>query len=231
MILDEIESRLRRACGKPTEANVPKSVLHEYINLAYEDLADRANLRQSRRRLRFNTDAEHNLYALPADYYAILRVRYADVDDRGGRLRKIGPNDAFFRDTGSDPGRPTAYALWKDEIQFYPFPDDVYTIECFCKVRPPTLVSPDDEPDWLPRPLHHGIVLLARYHYQDIERNDAPKAQNALSIFDLWIRGKIRSARSEDDDLEQAVEVPVLRARITTRVGDISPEQWRTGGI
>lgn len=232
MNLAEIEIMIRARVNNPTETDQPKSVLYECANLAYHDLCDRFHFREVRGRLRFETNTTNNIYALPASWYEIIRARYADSDDRGGRLEKAGPNVTFDIDSGAVAGRPTHYALWGHEIQLYPPPDAVYAIELFAKFQPPKLVSPGDVP-MLPVSWHYGIVLLGRWYYWDgAGVMNAAAAQTALTSFGVWAAARPQPTLKELDDVEQAVEVPTLgRWSDRSRFGDMSPELWRTGGM
>jgi len=231
MNLSEIESMIRERVSSPTETDQPKAKLYACANLAYRDLADRFHFREVRGRLRFETDTTHNIYALPATWYEVIRVRYADSDDRGRRLEKVGPNVAFDLDSGAIAGKPTHYAMWGHEIQLYPPPDDVYAIELVAKFEPPKLVSPGDIP-LLPVSWHYGIVSLGCWYYWDGGgvRNPAA-AQLAMTSFATWTAGRPKPTLNELEDLEQAVEVPTLGRWSRNFQGDVSPEQWRTGGM
>lgn len=232
MNLAEMEVMLRSRVHNPTEADQPKSKLYECLNLSYRDICDRFNFREVRGRLRFETDTTHNIYALPSDWYEVIHVRYADSDDRGGRLEKIGPNVSFDLDSGAVAGRPTHYGMWGGELQLYPPPDDIYAIEVVAKFLPPLLASPTDIP-MLPVSWHYGIVLLGRWYYWDGGGVvNAGAAQVAMASFGAWAAGRPKPTLQELNDLEQAVEVPTLgRWSLRGRWGDLSPEMWRTGGM
>lgn len=231
MNLSEMEIMLRKRVGSPTESDQAKAVMYECLNLGYKDLAERFPFREVYERLRFETDTDHNIYTLPSTRYQVKRVRYADSNDRGGRLEKIGPNDAFDLDSGAVPGRPSRYALWQNEIQLYPPPDAVYAIEVFCKFEPNTMASPGDVPV-LPVSWHYGIVLLGRWYYYDGGGvKDMAAAVDAMNSFTAWAAGRPKPVLQELDDLEQAVEVPTLGRWAGKRFGSVSPETWRTGGM
>lgn len=232
MNLDEMESRLRKRVSNPSEDQVAKTVMYECLSDAYHDICDRFHFREVRTRLRFETDSTHNLYGIPDGYYEVIRARYADSDDRGLRLEKIGPNVAFDLDSGAVAGRPVAYALWGNEVQFYPPPDGEYNIELYMKFKPPALASPTDVPV-IPVSWHMGIVLLGRWYYHDGggPAINLAAATSAMQSFSAWAAGRPLPTLQELDDLEQAVEVPVLGRWSRHRRGDMSPDQWRTGGM
>ena len=232
MNLAAMEAMLRKRVNNPTEADQSKTVMYDCLNLGYEDLCDRFNFRQVRNRLRFETNSSNNIYQLPSDWYEVIHVRYADSDDRGGRLTKAAPNQTFDLDSASQPGRPTHYALWVNDLQLYPPPDTAYAIEVFAKVKPAPLVSPGDVPVISPS-WHYGVVLLARWYYFDGGGVTNPAAAgSAMQSFTVWAAGRPVPAVEELDDLEQAVEVPTLgRWSVNGRRGDLPPDVWRTGGM
>ena len=231
MNLSEMEVMLRKRVNSPAETDQAKAVMYECLNLGYRDICDKFNFREVRGRLRFEGTSAANIYALPATWYEIIRVRYADSNDRGGRLEKAGPNQTFDLDSGAVAGRPTHYALWGNEIQFYPPLDGTYAFEVFAKFEPPKLTSPGDIP-LIPPSWHYGIVLLGRYYYWDgAGVTNLAMAQAAMGSFNLWASGRMPPTLRELDDSEQAVEVPTLGRWSDNRHGHLSPEQWRTGGM
>lgn len=231
MTLAEMEAMLRSRVGNPTESDISKPMMYEQINLAYHDLCDRFKFRETMARLRFDTDSTHNIYGLPVSWYEVKRVRYADDDDRGGRLEKLGPNSTYDIDQDQTPGRPCAYALWGNEIQLYPPPDGVYRIEIFGRFQPNRLQAATDIPI-VPLPWHMGIVFLARWYYWDGGGVQNFQAANvALQAFTTWATGRPTPTIRELDDSEQAVTVPELGRYSSRRRGDMSPEMWRTGGM
>lgn len=229
MNLGEMETMLRKLVNNPATADQPASTLYECLNLGNADLCDRINFRELRTRLRFDTDDQHNLYTLPADFYEVKHIRYADSDDRGGELEKVSDRIAFELDSGSVAGRPQYYRIWGKEIQLYPPPDDVYTIEIVGRQKPAVMAAPTDIPD-IPVSWHYGIVKLGCWYYWDgIGVKNLTAAKDALESFNVWATGRKKPFNSELDSLEQAVEVPTLGRWSGNRRGDMSPEQWRRG--
>lgn len=231
MNLSEIESMIRERVNNPTETDQPKSKIYACANLAYHDICDRFHFREVRGRLRFETTTTENIYALPSGWYEVIRARYADSDDRGGKLEKAGPNLVAQLDSGAVAGKPTHYALWGNEIQFYPPPDAVYAIELFMKFQPPKMASPGDVP-LLPPSWHYGIVALGQWYYWDGGGvRNAAAAQQALTSFATWAAARPQPSLRELDDVDTAVEVPTLGRWSVHRHGDVAPEDWRTGGM
>ncbi len=230
MNLSEMEVKLRQSVSNPSETQQSKVTLYAPLNDAYFDICDRFNFRETRTRLRFDTDTTHNIYGIPAGYYEIIRARFADSDDRGARLEKAGPNVAADLDSGAIVGRPTHYALWGNELQLYPPPDDVYSIELFSKFKPPAMASPTDVPV-LPVTWHMGIVILGRWYYYTFVSVNVAAAGQAMQQFGIWAAGRPQPTIEELGDMEQAVEVPTLGRWSRNPSGDVSPEMWRTGGM
>lgn len=207
MDLLQLRTKLRRQVGNPTSGDVTDSLLNEQINQAYKDVADRFRFHRNRKLCTFSTVVGQAEYGLPADLLSIIRVR--DTTNGVRLIKSDSKRDAALDvATMDNRGKPTHYSRYRTWVTLDPVPDGIYTIELFYKGNIVDLVSDSDTPV-LPDTWHHGILLMAKYHYY-IDQPDAPKAQHAMGAFNDWATNKPSEVDEEKSDFDSGVEIPTL---------------------
>lgn len=208
MDLKVMRDLLRKRVGNPTIADVPEDDLTSRINSAYSDITTKFKFHRVRKICLFSTVASQVQYGLPADCFAVLRVR---DNTNGKRLTKIGDTEYSDRtETLAQPstGKPTMYLRQKSWIALAPTPDAVYEMEIFYKAKLDALVADGDVP-LIPDAWHEGIVRLARYYHWD-DVGDFPKAQAALVVFDKWATEMPTEFDDEAEAIDSGVRLPTL---------------------
>lgn len=215
MDLHGMRDKLRIRIGNPTTTDVSDLRLSDVINRAYDDIAARYKFHRVRKICLFDTVVGQARYGIPADCFAVLRVR---DNTNGKRLDKIG--DTKFSDRTdtvalTTNGRPRRYIRQRDWITLDPPPDDVYQIELFYKSKPADLVADSDTPV-IPEQWHEGIIRLARFYYWD-DIGDLPKAESASGIFDKWVAEMPTEFDDEAQAIDTGVGIPTLEQSQTSR--------------
>jgi len=91
----------------------------EYLNFTVQDIYNRARWSFAAATVTYAPVADQALYDLPSTFDIVA----SDPRWTGGQLRNISPDelDVLFPDR-STSGTPLYYALWDDQIEFYPAP-------------------------------------------------------------------------------------------------------------
>lgn len=135
------------------------------LNLALKELQKRlisANKEYYAQCVYTNTVADQRPYALPSDFYQVLRLERkaqgVSTDYPNYKINPITPNerDNFIDTTGT----PVAYYLQKNNLMLVPTPDQVYEIHLEYSYLVADMVNDSDEPD-APDQFHEYIPILA----------------------------------------------------------------------
>lgn len=160
------------------------------------------------------TVADVNQYAIPVDYIANHLLRF-----NSGHNQKItiwdDPDDVYARVSDiTTSSYPTDAYIWnvenREDIFFYPVPNDAYTLDWFYYREPPELVNNNDEP-LIARSLHKYIIdyMELRVKVQDKELGDT-----TFEI--LWDKKilEIRAVRSKAAALSNRKHIPTAAGRM-----------------
>lgn len=161
-------------------ADVTPSMLDEWINDAYIDLATSLKLDELKGSITLSFVAGQPFYSLPASVYSIQTVGMVNtLSMQGGRpLSKI--DKASFRDLEVSEGEPTMYFREGQMLVVYPTPDRSYSVSVDFRVMPMRLVEDTDCPI-LSMDFHRAILLRARSDaLDDLQEFDkVPSAENS----------------------------------------------------
>lgn len=204
MDLVSIRTWLRKTIGNPSVGDVPDADLTERINEAHKEIAMRYKLYTARKLCTFSTTAAEPRYALPADCYAVLRLR---DNTNKLRLKRVGDN-AYSRRTSDIVGKPIEYTRHRGWVALMPPPDDVYVMEIYYTALPDDM-SADGAVPVIPEAWHKGMARLARaLHFDDV--GDFPKAAAAMSSYNRWLETMPTEIEQELEHTDGGIEIPTL---------------------
>lgn len=203
-----LRTQLRRRVGNPTTADVPDADLTGAINSAYSDIAVRYKFHNVRKTGTIPTVVGTLEYNLPADVFAVLRVR---DNTNKKNLTKVG--DRAFATRSSDTNvKPEVYLRRGNQIIVMSAtggpPDAVYTLEVFYKSKPADLSGDTDTPV-IPVAWHEGIIRLGKYYHYDVA-GDLAKAASALQLYNIWVETMPLEFDDEAEAIDSGVEIPTL---------------------
>lgn len=208
MNLLTLRTRLRRAIGAPSEAQVSDTTIDEHLNDAYIEMCDEFKFRNMRTINTFTTLANIDKYQLASTVTTILRL-WDETNQR-----PVGRWDMtdFARQGGQlqdFTGPPIKYIRDRDFIQLVPIPDAVYSLTYYAKSTPTALAADDDIPD-IPEPWHKALIKLARHIYWD-DVGDVAKAQYCYNNYRLWLQHKPDEYADElSSEIEDGGPVPAM---------------------
>jgi len=203
--LSDLRTWLRKVIGNPSTGDVPDTDLTERLNEAQREIAMRYKLYTTRKLCTFDTTGEEARYALPADCYAVLRLR---DNTNNLRLKRVGDN-AYSRRSDETSGKPTEYTRHRNWVVLMPPPDDAYEMEMYYTLLPVDMVDSSDEPV-IPEAWHKGMARLARaLHFDDV--GDFPKATAAMAAYNRWLQTMPTEIEQEIEHSDSGVEVSSLR--------------------
>lgn len=207
MQLSVIRSTLRRQVGNPTTGQVTDEFLNFWINLAYNELANKYRFKQNKTLYQFPTVAGTQSYALPSDCQSLLRVRNTTVDYEG-KLTKFGDRRVAEIIDAETNGTPLNYARYDNSLYLFPTPDQIYTMEIYYKASLVDLAGDGDVPV-LPVNWHYGLILKARQLYF-IDQGEDAKAISAANFFKDWVSEQPDEVDEEKVDFDSGVGIPTL---------------------
>lgn len=199
-----LRTKLRKRIGNPSLTDAPDIDLTEIMNEAYSDIAMKFKFHKARKLCQFNTIVNDPRYGIPADCYAVLRIR----DTTNKRKLEKGGDRTAAMDITTTSGQPLTYVRQRDWVLFIPPPDGIYVMEMYYKAKPTDLVVDGDFPV-TPAAWDEGILRLARYYYFD-RVGDLPKAQFAQSAYDKWVAEMPLEFDDESEAIDSAIEIPTL---------------------
>jgi hypothetical protein len=204
MTLAELRTWLRKIIGNPSTTDVPEADLTERLNEAYKEIAMRYKLYNARKLCTFVTTIDEPRYAIPADAYAVLRLR---DNTNKTRLSKVGDN-AYSRRTSDTSGYPIQYTRHRTWVTLMPPPAGEYTMEMYYTALPADLSGDGDIPV-IPVAWHKGLGRLARsLHFDDT--GDFPKATAAMASYNRWLQTMPTEIEEEVEHMDGGVEIPSL---------------------
>ena len=208
MNLLEMRTDLRQAIGNVSVNDVPDETLNKCINLANRYVSTVYPSLTSRAVVTSPTIPGQQIYAIPADCFAVRGVWDSDI---GTKLTKRGERWAELHDwaSGTGQGRPTDYVRFVNVLQLWPVPDGVYNIDVYYQQNIADLVADADLPT-IAVPWHDGIVLKARWYYYDRIRTDIPKAASANTSWKMFLQEMPTSIDLENVDIDSGVVLPTL---------------------
>ena len=149
----------------PNAGYFSTTVVNLRLNLALKELQKRlisANKEYYAKCVQTDTVASQKAYALPDDFYQILRLERIAQGVTNNypnfKIEAITPNerDNYIDDTGA----PVAYYMQKNNIMLVPTPDSVYEIHLEYSYQVADMVNDSDEPD-APEFFHEYSAVLA----------------------------------------------------------------------
>lgn len=198
---------LRRQVGNPSSGQVTDAFLNQIINIAYKAMMERFRFKSNKKTYAFSTVVGTQLYDLPTDALALLRVRNT-TQNYEGKLEKYGDRRVAELNNVETYGTPLYYARYQNQLGLYPTPDIVYTMEIRYKAVLADLAADTDVPD-MPDGWHWGLVLFARYYYF-VDQNETAKAIESANFYKDWLSTKPDEVDEEKDDFDSGVSVPTL---------------------
>lgn len=145
------------------------SVIPNFIALAEADIARK--VRHWRQHKRVSTDVDQRYEHLPTDFLEVIRIQLDDYS----QLRPISSDEmAQMRSKyNNTAGTPKFYYLTANQLEFYPSPDQTYSISMLYSARVPNLSDTDDT-NWLltqnPDILLYGSLVQSAPYLQNDER-------------------------------------------------------------
>lgn len=207
MQLSVIRSTLRRQVGNPTTGQATDEFLNFWINLAYNEIANKYRFKQNKPLYSFSTVAGTQAYDLPVDCQSLLRVRNTTVNYER-KLTKIGDRRVAEIVDAETDATPTRYARYDNQLYLYPTPDQIYTMEIYYKASLADLAADDDVPV-LPVNWHYGLILKAKMLYY-VDQGEDAKAISAANFFKDWVSEQPDEVDEEKVDFDSGVGVPTL---------------------
>jgi hypothetical protein len=202
MNLLQLRTRLRTRIGSPTVTDVPNATLDEHLNDAYKDICDKYRFRSTRKQCYFPTVAGTDKYTTPTDCLVVMSVRNTTTPCRLVKRNLIWADKQGTKVSGA----PTDYVLYRNYIELWSNPDDVYNIQLTYRAEPDTMTDDASEPV-IPVSWHEGIHILGRFKYWD-SVGDVDRAKYAKVIYNDWVSAKSDEIGEEEFwDQDKGVDV------------------------
>jgi hypothetical protein len=199
--LKEIRDELILILGNRALTIIPNTRYNLWINNAEVEIASAFQFFQTEKWVYRSTVVGSASYALPSDCLAIYSLRDATNKRKIIRTgyRKLDNVDFTLSQT------PTHYLRYGSNIQLYPTPSSIITIQLRHCVNL-TALSADSDVPTLPTPWHEAILLGSEYRgWRAI--GEVKKAQIVKAEYIALIRSRKADWEIEDSDEEFGMEV------------------------
>lgn len=190
--LAQLQTTTRRLIGNPTTGQVSDALLTELLNDGVEMLSVKYAFRDTQATATFVAVVSTTSYSAAADLL-VMRKLWNDTQ----KYPLTGPySDRMLAETPTrSNGRPLRFSFYGQAIVLDPPPSATDTFK-YSYTRHPTAMSASGDYPELPSSWHYGLCLFTRWLYYS-ELQDYPKAQNALNLFNLFVRDTPTPLESE----------------------------------
>jgi hypothetical protein len=190
------------------------SYVSQYVNIAYQEVADQANHALLESVQTSSTTINGSKVTLPADFGDLINVSISwswstatSATTSHKTLHEV--NRSYVDAAGSErTGTPESYYAWNDGLYLYPSPNSQYTVEIRYRAFPSDMTDGSTIPS-MHTAYRYAIVLkteelLAR-SVRDIQL--ARELENDYVTF--MLRQKFREARTQTAEGRQGVHVHI----------------------
>lgn len=146
-----------------------RALVKTWLNDAQRIAVIESEIRVQEESASYATISADSSLELPADFSRTIDLHDTEEDRR---LTKISLRE--LDDLPDETGRPSVYAVEKDEILLYPVPDGAYKLALRYWRLPEDMEADGDEPE-IPKQHHHRLIPYAMWKAY-LRENDYPAA-------------------------------------------------------
>lgn len=209
MTPSDLDTAVRQRYNAVGDPHFPSEMVYDLIYQAEMELAIETDCIE--RSYSTTSVADQREYAYPTAARKIRRIEYKGVMVHPARLER-DPKTSTTESTGT----PTLYALWNDEIIFFPTPDTsgdtikIYTYDEASEIAVnSTLATPAE--------YHLGIIdyLMSAFYAKDKDRNMSDYHLQKWERFKARVKQDVAKKKRGDKfavvaDEEEFIEQPVV---------------------